>query len=180
MHYFNETITTYGTLFLAVTSFFSVRIAYSAIQKQAEQQEKADKNFQLSMMIDLAAKLDLQFNSMDFKKERTLAANSLLNQTDLSNAENVFDFFETLGLYLKLGAINSDVVYKFFFHWINIYWVASKEYISLKRQKSKALWNDFEYLYNTMIEIERVNDYNSKDLQPTDKSLKEYLLEEIN
>jgi hypothetical protein len=175
----NEAITAYSTLGLAILSMVSVWIAYCAIKKQNEQVKKSNENFKLSLGIDIIAKLDANFNSTDFRKMRLDAAQSLLNGIKIENAEDVFDFFETLGLLVRLGALNDEVVHNFFFHWINLYWVAGKDYISSKQQDTKAVWQDFESLYQKIIEVEKEKDSNSADLYLGGDRLKDQLKEEI-
>jgi hypothetical protein len=174
----NETITAYSTLILALFSPLSVWIAYYAIKKQNEQTKQSNANFRLSLGADLAMKLDAQFNSKDFRAIRSKAAQSLLNQVNIENAEDVFDFFETVGLFVRLGTLNDEIVHNFFFHWVNLYWTAGKSYISTKRQDTKAVWQDFEYVFQKVTEIEKTKDPNSKDLYLSDQRLKNQLQDE--
>lgn len=175
----NDAITAYSTLGLAILSMASVWIAYCAIRKQNQQSKESNENFKLSLGIDIIAKLDAQFNSQDFKNIRSDAAQSLLNRKDIENSEDVFDFFETLGLLVRLGALNDEVVHNFFFHWINLYWVAGKDYISNKRKDTKAVWQDFETLYKRVFEVEKEKDGNSADLYLGGDRLKNQLQEEM-
>jgi hypothetical protein len=90
----------------------------------------------------------------------------------------VFDFFETVGLFVKLGALTEDIAYSVFFHWINLYWRAGKHYIGSRRADAAALWGSFEFLYNRVSAIEARSHSDSEDLKMPDSRLREQLEEE--
>lgn len=110
-------------------------------------------------------KLDDRFNPGDLSRARSDAARALLSNQNLVGAEDVFDFFETVGLLVRTGALTNDLAHNFFFHWINLYWVAGQSHIQEKRKVSKSLWEDFEYVYKRVREIETKKDPNSEDLR---------------
>jgi hypothetical protein len=104
-----------------------------------------------------------------------------LSSQKLVDAEDVFDFFETVGLLVRTGALTTDLAYNFFFHWINLYWVAGQGHIQEKRKVSKSLWEHFEYLYDIVRQSERIKDADSEDLKLAEQPqrLKSLLGEEI-
>jgi len=172
-------ITAYATLAIAILSPISILIAFYAVKKQNRQAIKANNDFKLSLGADLAIRLEERFICKDFKAIRTKSAQSFLGQVESNDFEEVFDFFETVGLLLRLEAFNSEIVHNFFFHWINLYWTAGKGYISTKRQDTKTVWQDFEFAFQKTTEIEKIKDQNSKDLYLSGERLKEQLTEEI-
>jgi hypothetical protein len=110
-------------------------------------------------------KLDDRFNTADFRQTRSHAAQSLLSGHKLVDAEDVFDFFETVGLLVRTGALTKDLAYNFFFHWINLYWVVGQRHIQEKRKSARPLWKHFEYLYDIVQQLERMKDADSEDLK---------------
>jgi hypothetical protein len=81
----------------------------------------------LSLAADLAMKLEDRFDAKGFKEVRSSAANALLSKQNWENAEDIFDFFETLGLLVRTKAVTKELAYNSFFHWVNLYWNAGKE-----------------------------------------------------
>ena len=116
-----------------------------------------------------------------FQQTRSHAAQALLSSQKLVEAEDVFDFFETVGLLVRTGALTKDLAYNFFFHWINLYWVAGQGYIQEKRKVAKSLWEHFEYLYDIFQQSERMKDADSEDLKLAEqpRRIRDLLKEEI-
>lgn len=127
-------------------------------------------------------KLDGEFKSNEFRKLRSLAAQALWNQGNenhLADCEEVFDFFEPIGLFVKRGSLDAGLVHNFFFHWVNLYWNAGKDYIEQRRTHSGALWTEFERLYWKLVEIEKNEAKCSRDISPSRQQIEEQLREEI-
>jgi hypothetical protein len=156
-------------------------VAHCGIAKQNKQAKASREDFKLSLAADLSMKLDDRFNPEDLRRARSDAARALLSNQNLADAEDVFDFFETVGLLVRTGAVTSDLAYNFFFHWINLYWVAGQGYIQKKRRIAKSLWEDFEYLYGKVLEIEKRKDIQSADLKLSNQPdrIRELLQEEV-
>ena len=162
-----EIITAWAAIIAALAAAAGVFVA-----------SKSRKDFRLSLAADLSMKLDDRFNSDEFKKARSTAAKALLSGQDLGEAEDVFDFFETIGLFVQTSALTPEFAHNFFFHWINLYWNAGKNYIDQKRQDARPLWEDFEFIYNAVLKIEKRKDPNSKDLRSSEERIREQLQEE--
>jgi hypothetical protein len=140
---------------------------------------KSRSDFRLSLAADLSMKLEDRFDAKEFKETRSSAAKALLSKQNLENAEDIFDFFETLGLLVRTKAITKELAYNSFFHWINLYWNAGKEHVAVKRKDSKTVWENFEFIYNELLKTERQKDPNSKDISPSAERLQEDLQQEI-
>src|SRR5439155_3815244 len=110
---------TLATWVLALASLVSLYVVYKGTREQAKNFEKQLAAYRLSLSADTALKFDAAFNTPAFKKIRSSAAKALLSHTDETEAEDVFDFFETVGLFVRLGALGEEVAYSLFFHWIN-------------------------------------------------------------
>jgi hypothetical protein len=161
-----ESITAVGTMALA-------GVALLAWYSQ-------NKSFKLTLGADLLMKLDERFQKPNFKQSRAEAASSLRDHDDEGRAEDVFDFFDTMGLFVRRGALDKEFVHNAFFHWINLYWVAGRDHIRRRQSVSKELWCDFEYLYRKVLEIEKRRDPRSKDIELSQSSLEDYLANETS
>ncbi len=64
------------------------------------------KSFKLTIGADLAMKFDERFNEPAFLADRVHAAEALKSQLNLKEAENVFDFLDMVGLFVRLKALD--------------------------------------------------------------------------
>lgn len=158
---------------IAVISLSSALIAWWGIKKQAAL-------LQTSVLVDNLLKLEERFTSESFKSKRHLAATDLLGKSEDGQSEDVFDFFETVGLLLRRKILDEETVHSTFFHWINLYWLAGQECIQQMRRDGRPVYSDFEDLYKKVHEFEKKKDPKSGDLKPTPEVLDEYLEEELS
>ncbi len=158
-------LTALATALAAMAAAAAVCVSWRGIAKQNAQAKASREDFKLSLAAGLSMKLDDRFNRKDFRQTRSHAAQALLSGQKLDDAEAVFDFFETVGLLVRTGALTKELAYNFFFHWINLYWVAGRGYIQEERKSAKSLWEDFEYLYDIVQQSERMKDAGSEDLK---------------
>jgi hypothetical protein len=174
-------LTAWATSVAALAAAAGVCVSWRGIAKQNAQANASREDFKLSLAADLSMKLDDRFNPEDFRQTRSHAAQALLSGQKLVDAEDVFDFFETVGLLVRTGALTKELAYSFFFHWINLYWVAGQEHIQEKRKGAKSSWEDFEYIYKIVQQLERMKDADSEDLKLAEQPqrLKTLLNEEI-
>lgn len=167
-----DPITAWSTFALAMLSVAGVGISYWGIRKQT-------RSFAASVSADLCLKLVDRFESQEMQIVRSKAAKALRDQSSLHAADDVFDFFEIVGLYVRLGTLDKEIAHSFFFHWVNLYWHVGKEYIFKSRKRSREIYCDFEGLYRTVLEIEMKNDPKSRDLDPTAAEVDGFLAQEI-
>ena len=158
-------LTALATALAALAAAAAVCVSWRGIAKQNAQAKASREDFKLSLAADLSMKLDDRFNQEDFRQTRSHAAQALLSGQRLVDAEDVFDFFETVGLLVRTGAFTKELAYNFFFHWINLYWVAGQGHIQEKRKVATSLWKNFEDLYNIVQQSERMQDADSDDLK---------------
>lgn len=135
--------------------------------------------FKASLASDQSMKLDDRFNVPEFRRIRARAARALRDHVSEEDAEDVFDFFETVGLFTRRRVLDEEIVHSFFFHWINIYWVAGKDHIAKKQRDVSSAWKDFGELYLKVLKIEKREDPSSKDIDISDERLAQYLNDEI-
>jgi hypothetical protein len=167
-----EAITTWATIAIALGTLASVYVAYRGIKSQA-------RSFANSVSADLALKLAHDFDSEDNLQRRSRVANALLTKIKLAEADDLFDMFESIGLFVRKDLLDADIAHSFFFHWVNLYWVAGKHLIEEKRKASADLWCDFELLYKALLKIEMARDARSRFINPSDALIRECLEEEL-
>jgi len=168
----NEAITAYATLAIAALTLVSVGVAYVAFRSQV-------RSFSASVSADMALKLLREFDSETLIALRGRVAQGFLVGHPISEAEILFDFLEQVGFFLRKGLIEVDVAHSFFFHWVNIYWLAGKSMIEKKRDGAEGLWKDFEYLYRKTLEVEASTDHRSRFINPSSELLRACLEEEL-
>jgi len=156
----------------AIATAVAALTAVSAIWVQ-------NKSFKANLTADLVMKLDDRFASPEFKEIRSRAARALQNHIGEEEAEDVFDFFEMVGLFTRRNALDAEVVHSFFFHWINVYWTAGRDHIAKKQAKNHSAWKDFGDLYLKVLKIEKKEDPSSEDLSLSTGKLAESLEDEI-
>jgi hypothetical protein len=167
-----EAITAWATIAIAIGTLISVYVAYRGIRSQT-------RSFANSVSADLALKLLRDFESNENKQLRSRVAESFLKNIPVAATEDLFDKFEQIGFFARRGVLDSETAYSFFFHWVNLYWIAGKPVINSKRKGATQLWTDFELLYKTLLEIEIASDPRSRFINPSDELIKECLEGEL-
>lgn len=157
-----------GALAAAVTALIAAAALW--IQNRA---------FKASLAADQSMKLDDRFNVPEFRRIRARAARALLDHVSEEDAEDVFDFFETVGLFTRRRVLDEEIVHSFFFHWINLYWIAGKDHIAKKQRDTTSAWKDFGELYLKVLKIERREDPSSRDIDISEETIARYLNDEI-
>ena len=117
------------------------------------QSQLASSRFAVS--VDLLGKMDERFNGAAMLKKRTEAATALLKKKDYGMADDVLDFFETIGLMMHRGALDEEMVWNTFCYWIDGYWRAAQPYIQSERQGDPVVWTEFEYLEERCLAFEK-------------------------
>jgi hypothetical protein len=169
-----------ATVAAALAAIVSARYARRAISDQQKNFDRQLAEYKLTLSSETVLKFQTAFDDAAFKKVRAAAAQALLNKRNERNAEDVFDFFDTVGLFVRMGALNGEIAHSVFFHWINLYWRAGRNYIGSKQADTAAVWKDFESLYSRMCDVEKRKDPNSEDLKMPDSRLREQLKEEFD
>jgi hypothetical protein len=163
-----------------IAAMGGVYVAYRALRSQEVAFGRSSDALRLSLSADLIARLEERFDSDVLRGSRHSAARALIDRKDLVNAEDVFDFFEMVGLLNRLGALNDEMVHCTFFHWINLYWAAGREYITTVREdKASTMWTDFETVYQKVRDLEKRMDPHSRDLDLSSVALARYLTNEL-
>jgi cbb3-type cytochrome oxidase subunit 3 len=166
-----EAITAWATVVMAICTIASVVVTYRAMRAQV-------KNMADSVSAELALKLTHDFDSEVNKKLRGRVSNAILNGLNIADADDLFDIFEQIGLFVRKDLIDADIAHSLFFHWVNLYWVAGKHRIQQERSATVTLWADFEFLYNRLLQIETASDPHSEFINPSEALIRKCLEEE--
>src|SRR5262249_41857473 len=80
-----------------------------------------------------------------------------VKKTDVQeqDADEVLDFFATMGLMAKRGALDTEMVWHTFFYWIDGYWNAAREYMARTQQEHPTAWQDFTQLRAQVLALEK-------------------------
>ena len=131
-----------------------------------------------SLSVELTLKLEDKFNSQSFRKVRAAAAKSI-KSGKYHEAEDLFDFFETIGLLVRRKALNKEMVWHTFFHWVHGYWLMSSAYISDMRKANPSTYRDFALLNQQLYDLEkRENISGDSELTWSPNELKQFMLDE--
>ncbi|HXM22200.1 MAG TPA: hypothetical protein VN948_13160 [Terriglobales bacterium] len=173
-------IIAFAGVLAALAAIASALYVRKGIAEQTRNFEKQTTAYQLSLSVEMALRLDQQFNQIEFRKIRSLAAKALLYHANEGIAEDIFDFFDSIGLFVKLGAFRDEIAHSYFFHWINLYWHAGKQHIGMKQKETSEVWKDFETLYRKVCAIEKRKNPESDDLKMPTERLREQLQDEAD
>jgi hypothetical protein len=170
----HETILILSALISAATSFVTTLTALIGIPILIHQSRQAA----FSMKVDNLLKKEEFFESENMMANRRKAANAIRKQKFGPEIEDVLDFFEGVGLLLKKGAVDPEMVWSDFSETAFGYWYSSDEYIKQERNKDKYYWENFEHLINVLLKISK-RKYRSSNGAPSEAELDRFLLAEI-
>lgn len=83
------------------------------------------------------------------------------------NIENIIDFFDTLGFYIRNNYIKTDLVWTNFYYWFNNYYELYQKYkiIGFRFQNSPQVWKNIDFLMTELRKIE-FSESNKKPIGP--------------
>jgi len=91
--------------------------------------------------VDLLFRLESDFFGAAKKVQRVKASRDL-QQGKVLEAEPILDFFETMALLLRRGALDTEIVCHTFFYWIDNYYEACKGFIEERQATDPLVWKD--------------------------------------
>lgn len=103
---------------------------------------------------DLMLRLTEQFDSERFRHVRRESAAAIRRGVS-EEAEEVFDFLETVGVLFRRGALDGEVVWCMFSNSLYYYWHAGLDHIREERRKSQTTWAGFKYAYDSIVATDR-------------------------
>jgi hypothetical protein len=135
-------VLTSDAFWIALGSFgaiFTLALTY-------QQMKRAD----LVASADFLLKLNDKFDQPDMLEERkkimTIFKKDPKDFKEMDKHRKVFDFFDDLGLLLKIKAIPKPLVWSSFCYWIQHYWTAFKDYVMWVRDDDITVYGNFQYL----------------------------------
>jgi hypothetical protein len=99
--------------------------------------------------VDLLFKLENDFFGGAKCAQRALACREL-QQGNALEAEPILDFFETMALLLRRGALDAEMVRHTFFYWIDHYYQALQPYIVERQQSEPLVWEDLSAMHKSL------------------------------
>ncbi|ADV82005.1 DUF4760 domain-containing protein [Terriglobus saanensis] len=126
--------------------------------------------------IDLLFRLENDFFGPAKQIQRSKAATALASG-DMFEAEPILDFFETMALLLRRGALDEEMVWHTFFYWVNGYYEACKSDIQLRQQTDPLLWKDLLPMVERL-RIRQKNATSSPRIVLDSTQIQEFLREE--
>ena len=100
------------------------------------------------------------------------------HMNELSDVDDVLDFFEDIGFYVKGGQMSPEVAHHHFYHWIRGYWRASRAYIQAWQRLEPKRWNCIGDLFDTTCDIEISGTKRSKQQELDEGDIATFLSEE--
>lgn len=179
-------VLTSEAFWIAVGSFgaiFTLALMYQQIKRtdfvaSTEFLLKLDDNFYSDKMLKKRRKIMEIFkkDKGDFEK--------------MNECRDVFDFFEILGLLVRMKAIPKELVWSDFCYWIQRYWTAFKGYVEWARKEDNDIteYGEFRYLFKEIHAYDERKRNPSflplflrrgKHIEITQKELEEFADEEI-
>ena len=130
---------------------------------------------------DLKARLQLEFigrfdGTRLLKARKELAHHLIVNAPRDRITETVMDFFEDIGLFLRRGYLDEELIWSTFGFFCARWWVACKGYVLEERrtQDDPTLFSDFEDLTKRLL----ARDVKESLTEPTPSDLKQFLEDE--
>jgi hypothetical protein len=155
----------------AIASWVSVFVTIGLVNKQIKSSER-------DLHIRTQLNLEQRFNSEQMLKARRELAAQLLRKNQ-DPWETVMEFFESVGLLLRKGSLDKEMVWATFSFYIIHWWELSKSFIEERRKKDTTYFDDFENLSDEMYAIEMKKRLKTKqEVIPTESELMEFLQDE--
>ena len=104
--------------------------------------------------VDLLFRLENDFFGPAKRLQRAKACRDLERGIPLES-EPILDFFETMALLLRRGALDAEMVWHTFFYWINNYYEILRPYIAERQLRDPLVWQDFGSLVDTVRGIQQ-------------------------
>ena len=155
----------------------AVAVAIVAVVVTAGIEAWQSRQSRFALGVDLLLKLDERFNSALLEARATAAGD--LPQKRSGDGDDVLDFFDTLGLLVRKGALSEELVWHTFFYWIQGYWWSARTYVRERRDQDPTVWEDFARLYEGCARIHmKKRSCSEKELELDGAAVRRFLLEE--
>jgi hypothetical protein len=137
-----------------------------------------------SVGLDAILKLDGMWSDKRMRQARKRAAQALLqdpNSDQFDDADEVLDFFESLGLLVRRETIDKYLAWHYFYRWIHGYTTLASQYIEEIRKDDFSIWADLVFLHQEVLKVERhQRRCSDEDLKLSQEEKKEFCELEID
>jgi hypothetical protein len=124
-----------------------------------------------------------KFDSELFLAKRKIAATACLAHLEGKNpgaeVEDILDFFDDVAFLVKRDAIDSEMMWHPFYHWVRLYFQASEQHIIARTKEEAAVWNYLRWVYPRLNELEKAESPSTYKAKLDDAELRERLEEEL-
>jgi hypothetical protein len=106
---------------------------------------------------DLIMKLEDRFEEKSFLESREKAKRALKSNTEENkdHIENVFDFFETIGLLVRKKALDKELAWNSFFYWLHGYYRFAQSFIGEQQKDYPNRYIEVVWLHKELMVIEK-------------------------
>lgn len=162
--------------------------AYSAGRIQARAtREAADREIaaiKSTLQADSIIRLMEKFDNPDFQEKRKHAAQACLNHLEDKTPgiviDDILDFFDDVAFLVTKGALETEMMWHPFYHWVRMYYQASDQHIINRTKTEPAVWNYLRSIYPRLNELEKSQSQGTYREKLTDAELRTHLQEEIS
>jgi len=93
--------------------------------------------------------------------------------------EDVLDFFDDAAFLVKKGALDTEMTWHAFYHWVRLYFQAAEQHIMAYRKREPPVWNYLCWIYPRLNGFEKTQRPSTYREKLDDEDLKRQLEEEI-
>ena len=104
--------------------------------------------------VELLLRFNDIFSDVDMRKSRKYAAEEF-KKNNPEGAEEILDFFETIALLVRQGAISELFVWHSFYVWIDPYFALCKGFIDASRKEDSTIYSDLVWLHKRLQRVEK-------------------------
>ncbi len=128
--------------------------------------------------VDLLFRLEADFFGPAKRSQRVKAATDLLAGRFVE-AEPILDFFETMALLQRRGALDQELIQHTFFYWIDRYFEASRQIIQQRQSFNPLTWKDLSVFIESLRKRQSVRLGKQRYKIPGPEEIHNFLLEEL-
>jgi len=166
---------------VAATAIASWALVASTIVMINKQLSRGRLDLQMRQQSDFEDKFD---GTALIAERKKLATQLLSGTTHADIQEAVINFFESVGIMLRKGYLEKEMVWAGFSYFAIRWWSACKDYITEERRLRKndnTIFEDFQYLVDELYAFEvKRRSMKRIDLEPSVGDIKVFLEEEKN
>jgi hypothetical protein len=105
--------------------------------------------------VDLLFRLENDFFGGDKIAQRALAAQDYATNPDyFAEMEDILDFFETVAMLTRKGALDLYMVWHTFGYWIERYYAIAKPHIAVRQRQEPGVWEDLDWLMPRLMKLQ--------------------------